>query len=72
MLNQMLKYELYLAELFFSVAERTESSFNKGRTTTDTVYLSATKCRLLTLLFEEWHPETHCLSAVKSKWGVFL
>ncbi len=33
----MLKYDFYLAEaeLFFSVAERTESSFKKGRTTTD-------------------------------------
>lgn len=31
----MLEYEFYLAELFFYVAERTESSFNKGQTTTD-------------------------------------
>lgn len=31
----MLEYEFYLAELFFHVAEKTESSFNKGQTTTD-------------------------------------
>ncbi len=37
-LNQMLEYEFYLAELFFYVAERTESSFNKGQTTTDFLY----------------------------------